>query len=404
MSASRKKTRGRPKGRPRTGSQRTARSARRAPRWLRLLQHRLALVVTLAGVVAAVVLAGVVALHCYGRRLGPTRAAPVAVGWPDGLDAREAAALLDDLGLVHSRAATEVFLRSSNATECFRPGPHLLPAQATPQQLRQLLCRTADRPTARVTIPEGFTRYAVADRLELSGVCSRAAFLHVSEDGAFLHSLGVEAAEVAGADSAEGYLFPATYRFPLDSDPRRVVRRLVVETDRRWRQLTTAHPGAAEQLEQTMGWGRREVLVLASMVEKEARVAEERAIIASVFLNRLRDPDFRPKLLQSDPTAIYGCLAMPARIPACADFSGRATPAINHDANNPYSTYVNTGLPPGPIANPGAPSIEAVLAPADTSYLYFVSVGDGRHHVFSDDFEAHQRAVQRLRTRSKSSE
>jgi UPF0755 protein len=115
-----------------------------------------------------------------------------------------------------------------------------------------------------------------------------------------------------------------------------------------------------------------------------------------VFLNRLRSPAFVPKYLQSDPTATYGCFALPADIPACRDFSGRPSPAINDDPANRYSTYVHTGLPPGPIASPGAAAVEAVLAPAQSPYFYFVAAGGGRH-AFSVDLAQHQQAVERLR-------
>lgn len=350
---------------------------------------------------AASVLASGTALRCFAQRPGPALPGPVAVGWPEQLDPAEAAQLLVDLGLSSRRMALELYFRSTDSAACFRPGPHLLPRQAPPRLLRSLLCRSEDRPKARLTIPEGFTRFAIADRLEQLGICARPAFLHLSADVSLLHSLGVEAVDVMGADTAEGYLFPATYELFLDSDPRRVVRRLVSETERRWQQLQAAHPGAVAELEEELGWGRHEVLTLASMVEREARAPEERALIASVFFNRLRDPAFRPKLLQSDPTAAYGCLALPAQIPSCARFEGVTTPEINTDPQNRYSTYVHEGLPPGPIANPGSAAIEAVLAPAETGYLYFVATGDGTHHEFSRDYDAHRAAVRRLRTRAR---
>jgi UPF0755 protein len=130
------------------------------------------------------------------------------------------------------------------------------------------------------------------------------------------------------------------------------------------------------------------------MVEKEAVVTEERPMIASVFLNRLRDPSFRH--LQSDPTSLYGCYAMGDAIPACKDFDGKPSGAINRDPNNVFSTYVTPGLPPGPVANPGSPSIDAVLAPADTTFLYFVARGAGRH-TFSESYDDHNAAVRQLR-------
>ena len=138
--------------------------------------------------------------------------------------------------------------------------------------------------------------------------------------------------------------------------------------------------------------GVRDVVTLASMVEKEAAVDDERPTIASVFLNRLRDPGFHPRRLECDPTASYGCLVAPQKAASCAGFTGKATAAIEHDPDNPYSTYTHEGLPPGPIANPGARALESVMAPATTRYLYFVAKGDG-HSSFSETYEAHAGAV-----------
>jgi len=193
-------------------------------------------------------------------------------------------------------------------------------------------------------------------------------------------------------ESAEGYLFPATYDVKVDTDPRELVRMLVREADKRWAALSAPRQDGLRSLQSTLGWGRREVLTLASIIEKEAVVDEERPLIASVFLNRLLDPNFKPKRLQSDPTSIYGCVAHPDEAPSCADFSGKPSSEINRDAKNRYSTYVNAGLPPGPIANPGVKSIEAVLAPAATKYFYFVAKGGGRH-AFSESLGAHNTAV-----------
>jgi UPF0755 protein len=197
---------------------------------------------------------------------------------------------------------------------------------------------------------------------------------------------------LAPAESAEGYLFPATYDLGLDSDPRDVVRRLVAEADKRWEALSARHPEGAQRLEASLGWGRREIVIAASMIEKEAAVDEDRPLIASVFVNRLLDPEFKTRKLQSDPTSSYGCIAFPAEAPSCAEFAGKPTPAMNRDAKNRYSTYTHSGLPPGPIANPGAKSLEAALSPPATRYLYFVATGGGRH-TFSETFDAHNDAI-----------
>ncbi len=340
---------------------------------------------------AAVALLG---YRWFATRPGPPLAVPVAVSWPAGLDASEAAQLLADLGLTDQRSLMAAYLLLSSAPACAVAGPHLLHGGATPAQLRAMLCRSDRRTVVKVIVPEGFDRFTIAKRLERLEVCGRGAFLHASADRELLYSLGLEPRALPVADTAEGYLFPATYAFRVDSSPAGVVQEMVRTSQQRWDQLVSKFPEGLAALRDRFDFGRHEALILASMVEKEAAVAEERSIIASVFLNRLRDPRF--KHLQSDPTGVYGCVVMPARIAACKDFDGRATPAINRDRDNLYSTYSREGLPPGPIANPGRASIRAVLAPAESEYLFFVAKGGGKH-AFSVDYAAHQQAVRRLR-------
>ncbi|HWZ88144.1 MAG TPA: endolytic transglycosylase MltG, partial [Polyangiaceae bacterium] len=239
------------------------------------------------------------------------------------------------------------------------PGEHLLNDRASARELALRLEHSPARASERVTLPEGFQHVQIGERLEHAEVCTLAAFRRAVKDPALLRELGVPGA------SAEGYLFPATYGLLADSDAREVVRVLVAETKKRLEKLDAAHPGRLAQLARDFGLQTRDVLTLASMIEKEAREPDERPLVASVFFNRLKDPEFRPqRMLQSDPTASYGCLVMGPDIPSCADFKGSVTPALLRDPANPYNTYRHAGLPPGPIANPGAASIEAVLAPA----------------------------------------
>lgn len=261
-------------------------------------------------------------------------------------------------------------------------GAHLLPDDLSPRELVARLGRNGAR--AKVTVPEGWTRFDIARRLDRASVCNSREFLDASADPALLGELKIE------GDSAEGYLFPATYELRADDDPAEIVRGMVREFDRRWASLVQQHPKGARELLDGLGWTRRQVLTLASMIEKEAAADDERAVIASVFLNRLRDPAFTPKLLQCDPTAGYGCLVSDA--PSCLKYDGKITHDIVADAKNPYNTYKHEGLPPGPIANPGDKSIEAALSPASTRYLYFVAKGGGRH-AFSETYAAHEAAI-----------
>jgi UPF0755 protein len=322
----------------------------------------------------------------YGRsRGGGARA--VEIDWPAGISSEDAAELLASKGLVESRDTMTIFLRTTGGTGDFVPGPHLLFEGATPWELRRLLSRSILRPSAKVTIPEGFTRFDIAQRLEKLRVAGRAAFLAASADPALLAEL-----KIGPGESAEGYLFPATYDLGLDSDPREIVRRLVAESDKRWEALVARHKDDAQRLQALLGWGRREIVIVASMIEKEAAVDDDRPLIASVFVNRLSDAEFKTHKLQSDPTSSYGCIAWPAEAPSCEGFAGKPTPAINRDPRNRYSTYTHAGLPPGPISNPGAKSLEAALAPAPTRFLYFVATGGGRH-TFSETFDAHNDAI-----------
>ena len=305
----------------------------------------------------------------------------VADPTPGGL-----AAALAGAGVVSSPRLFALWVRATGGTSGVVVGRHLLADDASPRELMARLERRASAGTAHVTFPEGWNRFDMARRLEEKEVVPLRDFLDATTDAALLHEIGVD------GDSAEGFLFPATYDLPFDSDARDVVRRMKREFDCRWDILSRSRGSSLNDVMTSARLGIRDVVTLASMVEKEAVADDERPIIASVFLNRLRDPAFHPKHLECDPTAAYGCLVAPDRAPTCADFAGKATAPIEHDPGNPYSTYTHEGLPPGPIANPGARSLEAAMAPATTHFFFFVARGEGRH-AFSETYEAHLGAI-----------
>lgn len=329
----------------------------------------------------------------YGRSKGEDPGA-VELSWPEGATLEQGAALLAQAGLVESETAIAMFLRSTGGVGDFVSGPHFIPKASTPWELRKYLSRSTDRPKVRVTIPEGFNRFDIGARLEKQHIASKRAWIAATADPLLLEKAGIEKSGTVGAESAEGYLFPATYDFYKDSDPAELMTRLVKEADKRWDIVVEQRRDGFVALKNSMGWGRREILTLASIIEKETGAVEERPLVASVFLNRLLDPAFQPKRLQSDPTSIYGCIAYPEEAPSCEGFRGKPSPAINQDPKNRYSTYTRAGLPPGPIANPGLKSIEAVLSPAATKYFYFVANGSGGH-TFSETLDAHNQAVKK---------
>jgi UPF0755 protein len=266
------------------------------------------------------------------------------------------------------------------------PGRHIVRDDLSARELLRRLARAPGRGTAHVIVPEGFNHVQLSERLEQLGVCDGEDFRRAVRDVAAVRRLGVP------ADTAEGYLFPATYELLADSTPSAVVAVLVAEAQARLGALERELSAQYAQRQTEHGLSAQDVLTLASIIEKEAAKADEKPLIASVFLNRLVDPSFRPlRMLQSDPTAIYGCLVQEPPPSSCS--RGRPTPAMLRDGSNLYNTYRHAGLPPGPISSPGLQSVRAVLAPAHTDYLYFVSQGGGRHR-FSRTFSEHRGAIE----------
>ncbi len=297
---------------------------------------------------------------------------------------------------LHPRAFA-LYMRVLGADRKLRSGWVVVNRSLSARAHLPRLARGFGQTSISVPIPEGFTQFDVAARLERYGVAQRHALLAAMRDPKLLAELAIE------GDSAEGYLFPAQYGFALETPPERVVTRMVATFRGRTAELFARH-AALENGAPTAELSAREIVILASIVEREARVAEERPTIAGVFVNRLLDPSFRPKRLQADPTVAYGCLVAGARVPSCREFDGRRiTAAMVRDPENPYSTYRHEGLPPGPICNPGLASLRAAVQPEPHSYLYFVAKGGGRH-AFASSLDEHNRNVHPAATPTPSAE
>ena len=230
--------------------------------------------------------------------------------------------------------------------------------------------------TLGIVIREGLRLEETAELLERGGVVSAGEFRQALQEEYSASFLG----ELPPDGGLEGFLFPATYSFSLQVTAHDVVQQLLGAFDQRYQ----------EEIQPQLtpdGLSLREVVTLASIIEREARVPEDRPLIASVFLNRLE----RGMKLDADPTVQYAVGNDPASVQAFGYWK-RGLTVADLQAPSPYNTYVNIGLPPGPIANPGLASILAVLAPADTSYLYFVAREDGSH-VFAETLGEHNRNV-----------
>lgn len=312
---------------------------------------------------------------------GPGRSFEFVMG--DSLEAVSAG--LAEEKVIASAFVYAAYHRLITGNSQLREGRVLLARNLPPEEVLRRITLGRGPVPRRVVIPEGQTRFGVAEILEREGICGAAEFLVAT-------SAPPPSVE---APSREGYLFPDTYEFREQTAAEDVVSRLYNNYEARTDALFEAHADSLAALERELGMDKHDVLVLASVVEREAGVAEERPIIAGVFLNRLRSDTFRPRhRLQADPTVAYGCEAEPARAPSCENYAGRISRAMLNDSANRYNTYRHGELPPGPIANPGIEAIEAVLDPEPHDYLYFVARGGGRH-AFAADLDTHNANVER---------
>jgi UPF0755 protein len=279
---------------------------------------------------------------------------------------QEVVHVLDEEGLLRSPTRFYLMARVLGIAQRVKAGEYELSTAMMPSVILHKLV-TGDVVKYRVTLPEGYTVRQIAVRLAERGIIDEPEeFLTVAFSSDFAVGLGI------AGDGVEGYLFPDTYLFPKGLPPEEVIKRMVENFKRVY-----APDFSLRATE--LGMTDREVVTLASIIEKETGLAEERPLISAVFHNRLK----RGIPLSSDPTVIYGI----------KDFDGNLRKR-DLEKRTPYNTYLIRGLPPGPIANPGRSSILAALYPAPVKYLYFVSRNNGSHH-FSATLREHNEAVRR---------
>jgi UPF0755 protein len=299
----------------------------------------------------------------YYAPLSAEKSQKVVVEIPKGLGLKDIALELEDEGVIRS---DKLFI----LTALIKGDANELKAGEYEFQIGDPLGRVIEKLVKgdvivrKITIPEGFTIKEISELLEKNNIMSKDAFLEKANSAEFTKELlGVS------LQSFEGYLFPDSYLYKKGITPEEIIRMMV-----------SRFKGVYETLRATSGelnLTDHEVVILASIIEKETGNAYERPLISAVFCNRLR----QGMRLESDPTVIYGM----------GGFNGNLTKEDLRTATN-YNTYMVFGLPPGPISNPGKDSIQATLNPANVNYLYFVSRGDGTHE-FSSNYLDHQRGV-----------
>jgi UPF0755 protein len=326
----------------------------------------------------------------YPDRATGSASGSVEVEIPRGSGAQKVSELLGEAGLVDRPAFFRLYAGQRGAASRFRPGHYKIQAPITPRQLVDLIVKGVADELVAVTLPEGKNMIEVAEILDAAGIAGKAELLAQAMDPIFVKSLDLP------GRSLEGYLFPDTYKLRPHSPPSRVLVALVRRHRQVFDELRAANPTVANYLKTKLKFDDAAIVTLASIVEKETGQPEERPRIAQVFINRLTKSSFRPKLLQTDPTIVYGCTVAPLflgeKSPACEKWDGRIRRIHLDDPANPYSTYAHEGLPPGPIANPGRAALAAVFRPDGSNFLYFVAKNDGTHQ-FSATIAEHEAAV-----------
>ena len=282
-----------------------------------------------------------------------------------GFSARRIAAELKAAGVVRSEKAFLLW-HSCHRGRSIKAGEYLFEKTADARQVHDRLVR-GDIFVHTVVIPEGYTMFDIAQAIEQVGLGTQEEFLQtVRSETELIQDLAPE------AKTLEGYLFPDTYQFTRTQSMREIVAAMV----HHFRQVA-ATIGLNTEVDQTV--------VMASIIEKETAVPEERPLVASVYYNRLT----KRMALDADPSVIYAKL-----------LEGTYQGALHHadmKMNSPYNTYRFPGLPPGAIGNPGRTSLEAAMHPARTDYLYFVSDGNSGHHRFARNLAEHNRNVNAFR-------
>jgi len=281
-----------------------------------------------------------------------------------GFSTRHIAAELQSASVIRSANAFILwhYLRREHS---LKAGEYVFEGPASAIEVHDRLSR-GDIYVHTVVVPEGYTIFDIAHAIQDAGLGSSDDFVKAAQsDTALISDLAPD------AKTLEGYLFPSTYRFTRTQDMQEIVAAMV-------KQFKTV----AQELGLQPDANR--IVTVASIIEKETAVPEERPLVASVYYNRLA----KNIALQADPSVIYA--------EQLRGIYGGALHHIDMRFESPYNTYAHAGLPPGPIANPGRSSLEAAMHPATTDYLYFVSDGNG-HHRFSSSLEEHNRNVAAFR-------
>jgi len=293
----------------------------------------------------------------------------------EGESVWEVAAGLEKMGLVRNVTALATAAYATGKWRRIQAGRHEVDAGMTGIEILDALCRKPEETGLWLTIPEGYTVWQIAEKVEEEGIGEASEFLAAAHEPRTF-----EVAFPLPATSLEGYLFPDTYKVEQAQGARGSVAQML----RRFEEVVWEGVFGGEA--EPDGRSLTEVMIVASLVEGEAKRDEERPIVAGVLMNRLE----RGQKLECDATVQYAL---------GRDRKSRLT-YEDLQIDSEYNTYLHEGLPPGPICSPGESSIRAAMAPAEVPYLYYVAQADGSH-IFSRTYREHQAAIARIRRGSR---
>lgn len=305
-----------------------------------------------------------------------TQGRDVVVEIPEGASEKDIAKILKRKGLIKYKTAFTRRLSNSEYSGKLKSGIYTLNTGMNTLEMMRIMSeeKEVEGPIDKLIIPEGFTIDQIAERCEEQNICSKSDFIKAvrsitTSDFEYL-------AEVPGGADVryrlEGFLFPATYDIYKDTTPELLVREML-------RAFKSYYTSEMEAKAEEMGYTTYEIITLASMLERECNVPEERKLMARVYFNRLNDD----MLLQVDPTVLYPLTQ--------GRYDKEVVTYEDLELDSPYNTYMYTGLPAGPICNPGYECINAILNPDDNDYYYYrlVNEDEGRHK-FSETLEEHE--------------
>jgi len=278
---------------------------------------------------------------------------------------------LCNAGIVDSPYRFKLVAIISGYDKKIKAGEYIFSSAMTPTEILTKMAKGKVR-LRKLTIPEGYNIEQIAAAVFQAGTGDKNNFLQAAKNTSLAKQMKIS------GDTFEGYLFPDTYYFPKSTPPEIIISTMV-------KRFNSIFTDDLKKQAEKLGFSMHQIVTLASIIEKETGVAEERPIISSVFHNRLK----KRMRLESDPTVIYGI----------EGFNGNITKK-NLKTPSSYNTYLIRGLPPGPIANPGLKSLEAAIYPAETNFLYFVSKKD-KTHKFSRNIRDHNKAVYKYQLRKR---